>query len=216
MAAKRQPAMNVAKWRTPSDLWIDHAHISTDDLKHLEAVEKLTLWNVTYTEELFACMPNLWWLDIRGGSASNFHSLPTANELRYLQINQIRGLRDLNDITSLEKLELLSLYGLSKVFEIPDLTKLSHLKRIEIGQMKALKDLVSVWRADQLEEILLIKDVPVETRDIVSINRMPNLSAFGWEAMDVPARRFMPIRTGVTIPEASAMHAADWFKQQSE
>jgi hypothetical protein len=216
MATKRRPASEVAQWRSPVDVWIDHASISLDDVTSYEAVEKLTLWNVTYPVDLFSRMPQLWWLDIRGGTAKSFHSVAMAQNLRYLCINQIRGLDDLSDIPSLEKLELLTLYGLSKVKELPDLTGLSYLRRVEIGQMKGLQSLKPVWEAHQLEEILLLKEVPAENQDIGPINCMPNLKTFSWDAIDIPARRFMPIREGVTVPRAKSLHAAEWFGKKDQ
>lgn len=216
MAYKRHPALDVVKWRSPTEIWIDHAHISNDSLKHFAAVEKITMWNVTYCDELFDCLPQLWWLDIRGGTIKNIHSLPAAVNLRYLQLNQIRGLNDLTEIETLKQLELLSLYGLPKVCELPHLNLLTSLKRVEIGQMKGLRNLNSVWASDQLEEIYLSQNVPIDVADIDSINGMSNLKAFDWNATDIPARRFMPIRTGVTIPQAHALHAEEWFQLQNK
>ncbi len=216
MATKRRPASEVAQWRSPVDVWLDHASISFDDISSYETVEKLTLWNVTYPVDLFSRMPQLWWLDVRGGTTKSFHSLATAQNLRYLCINQIRGLEDLSDIPSLTRLELLDLYGLSKVKELPDLLGLSHLRRVQIGQMKGLQSLKPVWEAHQLEEIQLFKDVPAENQDIGAINRMPNLKAFSWEAIDVPAKRFMPFREGVTVPRAKSLHAAEWFGEKDK
>lgn len=214
MANKHRPLTEAAKWRSAVDLWIDHSSISSDEVVDLETVEKLTLWNVTYPIDLFSRMPRLWWLDIRGGTAKNFHSLATARNLRYLCINQVRGLKDLSEISGLKQLELLSLYGLSKVAELPDLTRLPCLRRVEIGQMKGLENLDPVWDGRQIREIHLLKDVPVGDRDIERINAMPNLEGFVWSAVDVPARRFMPISEGVRAPEARILHAHEWFEQK--
>lgn len=213
MATKHQPLSEAAKWRSSVDLWVDHSKIATEDVVDLEAVEKLTLWNVTYPADMFSRMPRLWWLDIRGGTAKKFHSLAAARNLRYLCLNQIRGLEDLSDISCLEKLELLSLYGLAKVAVLPELQALPRLRRVEIGQMKGLKNLMTIWRADQIREILLTKEVPITERDIDCINAMPNLDGFLWSAEDIPARRFMPIREGVTVPEARNLHAHQWFEK---
>ena len=216
MTKRNSPALEVAKWRSSVDVWIDHATISADEFAKFSAVEKLTLWNVNYPADLFSHMPQLWWLDIRGGTAKSFHSLETAQKLRYLRINQIRGLTDLDSIPLLNKLELLSLYGLSKVRELPELSGLSRLRRIEVGQMKDLQSLNPVWNADQLEEILLLKEVPVEPQDVEQINRMASLNAFSWVAMDVSARRYMPVREGVTLPEAQVLSAVEWFEQREK
>jgi len=214
LATKRRPAMEVAQWHSSSSLWLDHANISVDDVSRFEAVEKLTLWNVTYPADLFVGMPKLWWLDIRGGTAKNVHSLSTAQNLRYLRLNQIRGFEDVHDIPFLTKLELLSLYGLSKVTKLPSLSGLSYLRRVQIGQMKKLQDLVPVWNAHQLTEIELLKDVPVRPEDIDTINSMPNLEAFLWGALDVPSWRCAPIHEGVTFPHTRPLHAAEWFEQR--
>lgn len=216
MVTKSRPLSEAAKWRSSVDLWIDHSSISAEDIVDLEAVERLTLRNVTYPLDLFSRMPRLWWLDVRGGTADKLHSLAAARNLRYLCLNQIRGLEDLSEISGLEQLELLSLYGLAKVSELPDLQALPCLRRVEIGQMKGLESLGPIWSAHQISEILLIKNVPVQERDIDFINAMPNLDGFLWSALDIPARRFMPIREGVRVPEARILHAHEWFEQKGK
>ncbi|MDX8354346.1 leucine-rich repeat domain-containing protein [Cognatiyoonia sp. IB215182] len=216
MATKRPSAIDVAKWRSSVDVWIDHADIFSDDVARFEAVEKLTLWNVAYPVDLFARMPRLWWLDVRGGTVKNFQSLATAQGLRYLCINQIRGLEDLSDISSLKKLEYLSLYGLSKVETLPELSDLSSLRRVEVGQMKGLQSLDPIWKAQQLEEIQLMKEVPAGPDDLKPINNMPNLKAFSWVAIDVPAKRSRAINEGVSVPKARSLHATDWFEEKDQ
>lgn len=215
LAYKRKPALEVARWRSPTDLWLDHAAITENDLEKLQDVEKLTLWNVTYPEDMFSHLPHLWWLDVRGGSGNCVMSLSKAKGLKYLRLNQIRGLQDIDAIAHLARLELLSLYGLAKVVELPTLSALKNLQRIEVGQMKGLQSLTPIFEARQLREILLIKNVPIIIQDVSIINEMPELRAFGWEVLDVPVGKFQPILDAVCIARVRAMHAADWFEQKA-
>jgi hypothetical protein len=123
------------QFRTDGSVWIDHATVMPHDLARLADVQVLTLWNVRLPDGFLAQLPRLWWLDLRGGSATDLRRLVGCRSLRYLQVNQVRGLRDLSVISSLDRLEFLSLYGLAQVEALPSLAALPRLCRVEVGQM---------------------------------------------------------------------------------
>lgn len=110
MATKRARAKDVARKRAGhASFWIDHAEIVEEDIEWLARATHLTLWNVQVPMGFFSRMQQLWWLDIRGGSAENLDLVRGATTLQYLAVNQIRGLRDLSVLMALPNLRLLDL-----------------------------------------------------------------------------------------------------------
>jgi hypothetical protein len=85
----------VAKWRSPHDVWIDHAPLVDRDVEWLHDVRRLTLWAVPLPDGLLGRLPNLELLDIRGGSGHDMDIVGGCTALRVLVVNQIRGMRDL-------------------------------------------------------------------------------------------------------------------------
>jgi hypothetical protein len=93
--AKRARAKDVAQDRGAGVFWIDHAEILGEDYELLKSAERLTLWNVRVPTGFLARLRRLWWVDLRGGSASGLDIVVGADNLQYLAVNQVRGMRDL-------------------------------------------------------------------------------------------------------------------------
>jgi hypothetical protein len=147
----------AAEWKELSDawVWISHATVGPGDLDRLAAVERLTVWNVRFPVGLLAQLRRLWWLDVRGGSASDLSILDGCTGLRGLAINQVRGLTDVDVISQMHQLELLSLYGLARLEELPRLDVLPRLRRVELGQLRPLRGWAPLARVPALEELFL-------------------------------------------------------------
>ncbi|MCA9625304.1 MAG: hypothetical protein KC731_40055 [Myxococcales bacterium] len=203
----------MAQDRGDGEFWIDHAEIGADDLEWLGRAERLTLWNVLVPEGFLGKLKSLWWLDLRGGTATDLKVATGCKRLRYLQVNQVRGMRDLSQLPSFRTLELLSLYGLSKVETLPSLKVLKNLRRVEMGQMKGLESLGTVLDAPSLEELYVIKRVGITEADVRAVNRHKKLARFGWSTEDVPRKVCEPVLEKIDKPEARAMHAIDWFRE---
>jgi hypothetical protein len=209
MTQKRSPAKEVAKKRR-GGYWIDHAAISEEDVSWLKHATELTLWNVTVPSGFLGQLPNLTWLDVRGGSAQKL-DLKEARSLEYLAVNQVRGLIDLSDVPSLAQLRYLNLYGLAKLPSLPSLAKMKALQRIELGQMKLLDSLASILEAPSLKELLLLRSINVNPSDVRLIQDHPTLEHFNWAAEDVPVKIWEPILKAVKLPKARCMHPEEWF-----
>ncbi|NOU29499.1 MAG: hypothetical protein HOO96_16465 [Polyangiaceae bacterium] len=209
--AKRSPAREKAQDRGNGVFWIDHATIVGTDRAWLEGAERMTLWNVVVPDGFLADLPKLWWLDLRGGTASDLRVARGCAHLRYLQVNQVRGLGDLGALSEHASLELLSLYGLAQVRTLPSLRSLTKLKRMQIGQMRNLPMLGAALDAPHLEELLLSKRVGVSESDLERINSHPAIKAFYWNVEDVAASRFEPILARIALPSASVMHPEAWM-----
>jgi hypothetical protein len=209
MAQKRSPAKEVAKPRR-GGYWIDHAAISEEDISWLKHATELTLWNVTMPPGFLGQLPNLTWLDIRGGSAKKL-DLKETRSLEYLAVNQVRGLTDLSDVPSLERLRYLNLYGQAKLPSLPSFAKMNALKRVEVGQMKILDSLAPILEAPSLKELLLLRSITVNPSDVRLIQDHPTLEQFNWTAEDVPVKVWEPVLKAVKLPKARSMHPEEWF-----
>lgn len=191
--------------------WIDHAEIVEDDLEWLRAAMRLTLWNVKVPPGFLARLRELWWLDLRGGSAADLEIVQGATSLQYLQVNQVRGLVDLSAMTDLSNLRLLSLYGLLRVQRLPSCAPLTHLQRAEIGQMRGLDSLAGLLDAPGLRELHLSKRVTVTDQDIARIKQHPSMQQFGWWGEDVPMAQWQRVVDGVGLPPVQIMQPDAWF-----
>lgn len=213
--AKKGRARDVARGRGTAEVWIDHAVIEPADRDWLAPVRRLTLWAVDLPEGFIASLPNLDWLDVRGGSGSSADFVIGCERLRYLQINQVRGLSDASAVGDLVTLELLSLYGLPKVTALPSLARLRSLARLELGSLKGLGSIAPVLDAPALEELYLSRGVSMEADDPLRIRDASQIKAFYWNAEDVPDRVWVPVVRVVDKPAARAVMPSDWFADRN-
>jgi hypothetical protein len=192
-------------------LCLDHVVLMEEDLEWLSATERLTLWNVKVPPGLLARLEKLWWLDIRGGSATDLMVAKGANRLKYLAVNQVRGMCDLSLISRMTTLRYLDLYGLSKVTQLPSCKKLAELEHASVGQMGGLRSLHGLLQAPKLRELELAKKINVSEADVAEILRHPTIAAFRWFAEDVPDKVWVPVVEKLALPELSPMHPEEWF-----
>ena len=205
----------MARQRAKHWYWLDHARITEDDRSWLGDVRQLTLWNVEIPNGFLASLPHLWWVDIRGGSATDLEVIRGATGLQYLRVNQIRGMTDLSLIQDLRSLRLLQLYGLSKVTQIPALSGLDQLERADAGQMTGLQSLAGVLDAPNLRELFLLRKLQVSPDDQERILQHPSLKFFNWMAEDVPVKVWEPVCNRITLPKAISCHPEDWFEKHT-
>jgi hypothetical protein len=182
------------------------------DLSWLEGVERLTMWAVELPATLLRQLPRLWWLDIRGGSASDVTFLQGCSGLRYLRLNQIRGVDQVESIAELERLEFLSLYGLPRLRSFPRLGALRELRRVELGSLKGLEGIAGLLDAPGIEELLLMKMVRLGASDVELLALYTPLKAFYWFAEDVPDRLWVPLRDRLGLPPARTLYPEEWFR----
>jgi hypothetical protein len=207
-------AQATARWHSETDVGLDHATLTAADEGWLAPVKCLTLWAVDVSDGLLASLPNLVFLDIRGGSASSAPTALGCEHLRYLQVNQVRGLSDLSVLSGLPTLEALSLYGLPKVVRLPSFAPLGRLTRVVVGSMKGLQGLSGLHEAPALEELLLVRSVGTSDDDAQRLATHPTLEWFDWFGEDVPVRRWKPFVETVGKRRAAAVLARDWFAER--
>jgi hypothetical protein len=209
--AKKGRARDVARGRGTAEVWIDHAVVEPSDLDWLARVRRLTLWAVDLPEGFLGELPDLDWLDVRGGSGASADFVIGCERLRYLQINQVRGLSDASAVGDLVTLELLSLYGLPKLTALPSLARLRALARLELGSLKGLASIAPALAAPALAELCLIRAVSMDAEDPRRIRDASQIKAFDWFAEDVPDRVWEPVVRVVDKPAARAVNASEWF-----
>jgi hypothetical protein len=99
--ASRRPAADLANWRSPTDLWLDHARVAQDDLEWMAGARYLVLWNVEVPDGFLARLENLRGLSVRGGSAEDLAVVEGCEALLCLDVDQVRGLHDLSHVVAL-------------------------------------------------------------------------------------------------------------------
>ena len=211
MATKRRPGREVAQDRGGGEFWIDHAVLEEGDLAWLRSATWLMLWNVAVPPGFLAQLPNLWGLDLRGGSATDLSVVDGCPALRCLVVNQVRGLSDLSIVPTLTTVELLAVYGLRQVTTAPSLAALPALRRLQVGQMRGLPALAGLLDAPGLKELMLHKSVNVTADDVARIKGHPTLTHFGWYAEDVPLSRWRPVVEAIALPRPATVSPKAWF-----
>src|SRR4029077_14117222 len=124
--------IEACKRRNNRVLRLNHVELIEEDVEWLSATERLTLWNVKVPAGLLGRIEKLWWLDIRGGSATDLAVAKGAEKLQYLAVNQVRGMCDLSLVSEMATLRYLDLYGLPKVTELPPCGGLINLEHARI------------------------------------------------------------------------------------
>lgn len=212
MAKKRAPAIEALKRRNTRVLFLDHVELVEQDIEWLSSAERLTLWNVKVPAGLLARIERLWWLDIRGGSATDLAVANGAQRLQYFAVNQVRGMFDLSLVSEMARLRYLDLYGLPKVTELPSCAALANLEHARIGQMRGLVSLHGLLRAPRLRELELLRKINISETDVNEIIAHPTIEAFDWFAEDVPDRVWVPVRERIALPAPRLMHPEEWFR----
>lgn len=185
-------ASACARWESDSELWIDHATLTEDDLVWLAPAVDLVLWAVKFPARFLSRLPALESLDYRGGSGEDASFVEGCSGLKSLTINQVRGLADLSSVPTLDKLEHLDLYGLPRVTRIPSFRDLHSLRQVSLGSMKGLESLSGLFDAPSLENVQFIRTVRATLTDAETIRDSPTIRTFTWFAEDVPDRVWVP------------------------
>lgn len=150
-------------------------------------------WAVKAPAGFWSRLPNLEYLDIRGGTGRDADAARGCDRLRWLAINQVRGVESVDALVDLTSLEFLSLYGLPRVESIPSLAGLERLRFAEVGSMKGLATIAGLLDAPNLQELTLVRAVGLGPQDVSLIAAHPTVRAFDWFAEDVPDRIWVPV-----------------------
>jgi len=212
MAKKRPPTIEACKRRSNRILRLNHVELFDEDIEWLSATEHLTLWNVRLPAGLLARIEKLWWLDIRGGSATDLAVVKGVDKLQYLAVNQVRGMCDLSLVLEMTPLRYLDLYGLPKVAELPSCTRLVNLECVRVGQMRGLISLHGLLQAPKLRELDLVRKMNISETDVNEIISHPTIEAFGWFTEDVPRKVWAPVIEKIKLSSVRYVQPGEWFR----
>ena len=196
-------------------LFLDHVTLGPDDLAALRNQRAVILWNVKAESGFLAQLPNLEWLEIRGGSAPNLQIAAGCSHLRFLEVLKVRGMTDLIGLSEFTRLEFLRLYGLARVRQVPSLAHHRRLLRLEVGMMRTLEGISPLLDAPNLEELQLEEWVNVTPVDIDRMRSHPSLRAFNWWALDTPQRIWGPADEAIQLPKPDYLHPHEWFAKRA-
>jgi hypothetical protein len=212
MAKKRPATIEACKRQNNRVLRLNHVELIDEDIEWLSKTERLTLWNVKVTVGLLARIETLWWLDVRGGSATDLAVASGAKNLQYLAVSQVRGMCDLSLVSEMAGLRYLNLHGLARVTELPSCAALVNLEHARLGQLRGLVSLRGLLETPNLRELELVRKVNVRENDVNEIINHPTIEAFGWFAEDVPDKVWVPVVEKIALPAVRLMHPEEWFQ----
>ena len=152
----KKPKLDVlGRFGSLTTLYLDGQQNHIEVLAELETIEYLTLRSIT-TRSLDYLKPlnRLWSLDIKLGGISNLAGIEDKPAIKYLELWQIRDLSDIGVISSLVGLQYMFLQSLKHVLRIPDLSRLTQLRRVWLENLKGLEDLSALEGAPALEEFI--------------------------------------------------------------
>jgi hypothetical protein len=213
--APLKPAAEVARWQSPTQLWLDHAKVGEADLEWMAPARSAILWNVRVPPGGLARLPNLRGVSLRGGSGHDLSAAQGCEQLICLDVNQIRGLHDLGVLTSLRSLEFLSLYGLPRVTSVPSLKQHDRLLHVQLGSLKGLETLDGLADAPRLMSLHLSRTVRLREEDVQRLVDHPALEEFGWFAEDVPSRVVGPVMERLGhLRRPRAIRPLEWLHER--
>ena len=81
-------------------------------------------------------------------------------------------------MSGLASLELLELYGLARLKALPDFSRLVRLRRVRLGQLRALAEWTPLLQLRALEELVLSNKVYPDKRVFEELGRRSHLKKF--------------------------------------
>ena len=173
----RQFSLTVLR-RFPSlrTLYLEKHTKDIEVIGELAQLEDLTLRSITLPDlRILLPLQNLLSLDLKLGGTTNLELLPEIGRLRYLELWQIRGLEDISPISDVEHLQYLFLQSLTRVTALPDMRRLTTLRRVVIDTLKNLENLAPLRDAVALEQLLLVAMRHIRLEDLEVLVGHPTL-----------------------------------------
>ena len=149
-----KPLTELTKLRS---LRLDKQSHDLSIIGELRPLEYLSLQSISVSDLCFiGNLTNLLAFRLALGGTTDLRFL-SRSRIKYLELWQIKSLRDehLAAIAEAKHLEFLFLDRLKNISQLPELTKLSHLRRIELEGMNGLTDLSVLNSAPSLEELII-------------------------------------------------------------
>lgn len=124
------------------------------NLKHLKNLSLSGTWrrDLSFLKQMTVESLSISWVS---ENKIDWNSLRDINTLRYLKLFSIRKLSDLDFVSSMMALEKLDLVWMGSILKLPDLSKLSHLKEVNIDTANRLTDVSSLKNVKTLTNLMI-------------------------------------------------------------
>ena len=179
-------------------LYVEGPKKDIEVISGLAMLEDLTLRSITLPDlSILIPLRKLRSLDIKLGGTRDLGLLPQLDQLAYLELWMIRGLEDISPVGELTKLQYLFLQDLPRVDRLPDMSRMTSLRRIDIEGMKSLTDLSPLLTAPSLEELFLVKSAHLSPEHLECLVGHPTLKAaalgLGSKRKNDAAEKLLPL-----------------------
>ncbi|MFC5774105.1 leucine-rich repeat domain-containing protein [Ectobacillus antri] len=178
--SKKPTLKPIERFKQLKDLGVVGHQKHIEALANLIHLQKLMLTSVTTPNlEYVERLRNLQSLCISFGGIHNFKAIEGMSNIKHLDLYQIRKLQDLSFISHLTGLQTLTLGALPNVTELPSLQDLRYLYKIELENMKGLKNLDSLEFAPALCEFYHSSAQNMQPEDYIPLLSNKNVKKVG-------------------------------------
>lgn len=194
--SKKPDMASLARFRELRTLHVEGQSKNIDAIADLTDLEDLTLRSVTTPDlRYLRPLPKLWWLDVKLGGIRSLDGATGKPSIKYLELWQIRkfdhGIEGLSDFPGLQHLFLQSL---PLVTRFPDMAGSENLQRIELMNLKGLRDFTTIEWLPRLREFSLMEGAPQQPEDLIPVLRNDSLQRAGaWFGSDKRNARFLKL-----------------------
>jgi|SRR5215213_5305777 len=190
----------IGRFTSLQTLHLEGKWKDVDVIRGLTELEELELCSITLPDlSILTALPRLRRFALRLGGTRDLGLLPSVAELAYLELWMIRGLDDISPIGELQNLQYLFLQDLSRVDRLPDMTRMTALRRVRLENLRSLTDLRPLLTAPALEALVVwsprhlgpehfacLKDHPTLTHARIALGSMKRNQAVS-ELLPLPA-----------------------------
>jgi hypothetical protein len=175
--SKKPDMAPLARFRDLRTLYVEGQSKNIEVIAELTKLEDLTLRSVT-TPDLRYVQPltELRSLDIKLGGIRSLDGATGKPSIKYLELWQIRSFDDgIEGLSDFPGLQHLFLQSLRLVTRFPDMSRSERLRRIDLMNVKGLRDFTTIERLKGLEEFSLVEGHGQQPEDLIPVLRNANL-----------------------------------------
>lgn len=178
--SKKPDMAPLARFRNLRKLYVEGQSKNIEAIADLTELEDLTLRSVT-TPDLRYVQPlsKLWSLDIQLGGIRTLDGATGKATIKYLELWQVRTFDTIEGLGDFPGLQHLFLQSLPLVTRFPDMSRSANLRRIELMNMKGLRDFTSIEQLPGLKEFRLFEGQAQQPDDLIPVLRNDQLERAG-------------------------------------
>lgn len=174
--SKKPDISAIKRFKNLKTLYIEGHNKNIESLGDLYELEDLTLRSLSLNNlEFLVNLNKIWSLDIKLGSAKDLTAISKLSGLKYLELWQLRELKDIEFIASSASIQSIMLQSLPNIVAIPNLKDCRMLRKLQLENMKGLKDLSGIRNAPALEEFILYDGKCQSPRDLIPVLENENI-----------------------------------------